>query len=140
MSRPPATWLALALALAACGSPPVAAPKPVERSVSTAADIAGAWRASDELDSSYLLKIAADGTLDQTIDRGKLGTCTQRGRLAPAGRNELAVTYSHDECHRSVGGDLTEARVIVTSFTGDQLDLEVIAGRLDEHTSYRRAP
>lgn len=137
MSRPPTTWLAVALA--ACGAPPVAAPKPAERAVTTAADIAGTWRASDELDSSYLLKIAADGTLDLTIDRGKLGTCTQRGKLAPAGRNQLAVTYSHDECHRSVGGDLTEAKLVVTSFTGDALALEVIAGQLDEHTSYSRA-
>lgn len=132
---------ALAVALAcACSHPPPAAPKPAEKPVGSAADIAGTWRASDDMDYAYAMTIDADGAIDIAIDRNKLGKCESHGKLEPAGPHAFAVTFAHDNCHRTLGADVVTAKLEIASFTGDAITVELTAADLSEHRTYQRAP
>ncbi len=126
--------------MVACGGGPPRARKPAEQAVAAPGDIAGRWLASDDLDGTYTLTIGKDGALDLVIERGKLGHCEQHGTLKNTGPNQFEIAYAHDACHRNLGGDLTSAKLQITSFTGDALAIQVVADRIDERQAYRRAP
>lgn len=118
---------------AACGHAPPKAPPPVQRAAATAADLAGHWAASDDLDFTYMLAITPDGTLDLWIDRNKLGRCEEKGTLVPAGQaGTFALTYRVNDCHRAAVGKTQQ--VVVESFTGDALRI----GIGEEHHAYTR--
>jgi len=100
--------------------------------VTAVGDVAGTWRASDELDFTYTLTIGADGAYEQWIDRNRIGRCRQKGTLAGTGK-ALQLTYQIDDCKRDDIG--TTQPLAIESFTGDALTI-AIAG---ERRAYRRA-
>jgi hypothetical protein len=123
--------------LVACSHPPPPKPPPAERPVTSFADVAATWTTSDDLDWGYFLTIQGDD-FSLTIDRGKLGRCTQhatllRGSTGP--KFELEVQL--DECHR----DRAAGPLYVTfpSFTGDTLAVEELDGDQRERHTFRRS-
>jgi hypothetical protein len=130
--------LSMCVLAAACGHAPPPKPPPAELPVKTAADIAGTWVASDDMDWGYHLTIDKDGKLDQIIDRGRLGRCEQKGTLAPAAANELAITYSKNECNQQYDGGAVQMKV--TSFTGDALAVTLVGYGIEERHAYKHAP
>ncbi len=99
--------------------------------MSSPADLAGKWTASDELDFGYTLTIGADGSYDQWIDRNKLGRCEQKGTLAGSGP-QLQLTYKVNDCHRELAG--TAQTLTIESFDGTSLTIAIG----DERHVYRR--
>jgi hypothetical protein len=100
--------------------------------VSSPADLAGTWTASDELDFGYRLTIGADGSYDQWLDRNKLGRCEQKGTLAGSGKT-LQLTYKVNDCRRDAAG--TTQALQVEAFDGTSLTIAIG----DERHVYRRA-
>lgn len=124
--------------LVACSHPPPPKPVAVEQPVKDFGDVAGEWTTSDDLDWGYFLMIEGDD-FSLTVDRGKLGRCTQhatliRGSTAP--KFELEVVT--DECHR----DRAVGPLFVTfpSFTGKTLTVDEIDGNQHERHTYTVAP
>lgn len=118
----------LVMLACACGHPPAAKAPAPELPAGSAADLAGRYSASDELDFGYVLTIGADGSFDLWIDRNKLGRCEEKGTLsAGATPKTFALTYKVNECHRDAVG-ATE-QVTVESHTQDQLVLVIGAER-----------
>ncbi|MEO8845194.1 MAG: hypothetical protein ABI591_01955 [Kofleriaceae bacterium] len=122
----------------ACSHPPPPRPVAAERPVTGFADIADEWVTSDDLDWGYFLKVQADGDLFLTVDRGKLGRCSQhatliRGSTGP--KLELEVVF--DQCHRErAAGPLF---VSFPSYTGTTLTVEELDGDRRERRTYTRA-
>src|SRR5258708_5524691 len=122
----------------ACGHAPPPKPPPAELAVKTAADIAGTWVTSDDMDWGYRLTIDKDGKLDQTIDRGKLGRCAQKGTLAVGGEpKQFAITYAKNECNQQYDGGAVQLKV--TSFTGDALAVTLVGYGVEERHVYKKA-
>ncbi len=118
-----------------CGHAPPPAPKPVEKPVAAAGDIAGHWVTSDDMDWGYALTIDASGTYDMWIDRARMGRCEQKGKLSATGASAFRLSLERDECGRN---DVTPGAhdLTITSFTGDALTIA-----MDGVTrSYRRGP
>lgn len=120
--------------LVACSHPLPPKPIAAERPVKDFGDVAGEWTTSDDLDWGYFLTIQGDD-FSLTVDRGKLGRCTQhatliRGSTAP--KFELEVV--NDECHR----DRAAGPLFVTfpSFTGSTLAVDMLDGAQHEHHTY----
>ena len=131
------TWLCV-LAFA-CGHAPPPKPPPAELPVKTAADLAGTWVSSDDMDWGYRLTIDKDGKLDQLIDRGQLGKCEQKGTLAASDApKQLAITYTKNECNQQYDGGAVQMKV--TSFTGDALVVALVGYGIEEKHVYKRAP
>jgi hypothetical protein len=122
------------LALVACGKPPPPKPPPAEHAADKVADIAGRWVTSDDMDNGYTMTIAADGTIDVWIDRGKVGRCEQKGTIAPAGSRTFKVTYTRGECNPQAVNVPFDMKV--GSFTGDAITILVD----NEPRTYQRAP
>jgi hypothetical protein len=120
--------------LVACSHPPPPKPVAAERPVTGFSDLAGDWTTSDDLDWGYFLTIQGDD-FSLTIDRGKLGRCTQhatlvRGSTAP--KFELEVVT--DDCDR----DRAAGPLFVTfpSFTGTTLAVDLLDGAQHERHTY----
>lgn len=118
--------------MAGCGHPAPPPAKPAQKPVSSAADLAGKWTASDDMDFGYVLTIGADGSYDQWIDRNKLGRCEQKGTLAGSG-TALQLTYKVNDCHRELAG--TAQALTIEAFDGSTLTIAIG----DERHVYRRA-
>lgn len=130
------------LVLVACGHPPAAHAPPADQPVAAAADLAGKWVTSDDLDWGYSLTIDADGGYDQWIDRGHMGRCEQKGALTLVAPRTFRIAFAREECHRdaSLPNGLGRLTMKVGSFTGDVLVLELAGDGLAERHVYRRAP
>lgn len=122
----------------ACSHPPPPKPVVAERAVTTFADVADEWVTSDDLDWGYFLTIQPDGDFSLSIDRGKLGQCSQhatllRGSTAPKFELEVAL----DDCHP----DRASGSMFVTfpSFTGTTLTIDELDGDHHERRTYTRA-
>jgi hypothetical protein len=123
----------------ACGHPAPPKPPPAERAVTTAADLAGSWVSSDDLDWGYRMTIGADGAIAVTIDRGKLGRCEQKGKLDAGGEAKtFTVTYAKNDCNRDYAG--AQLVLKISSFTGDALAFALTGYGSEERHIYRRAP
>ena len=109
--------------------------------MTSAADLAGRWVSSDDLDWGYTLTIDASGALDQWIDRGKMGRCEQKGTLKPLAPRAFRIAYAREECHRddTLPNGLAQLTLKVASFTGDVLAIELAGDGTAEHRVYRRA-
>lgn len=123
----------------ACSHPPPPKPVATERPVTDFGEVANEWTTSDDLDWGYFLKIQADGDFYLTVDRGKLGRCSQHATLvkgSTAPKFELEVLL--DECHR----DRASGPLFVTfpSFTGKTLTVEELDGDQRERRTYTAAP
>jgi hypothetical protein len=130
---------ALVLLLVACGHAPPKPPPPVEKPVTSVADLAGSWVTDDDLGQFYTLVIDAKGGVVQTIDRGKLHPCEQKGTLK-AGDNPktYALVFAKNTCGDE-SGDVDKVGVKVMSFTGKGLTL-VFAGKATTTREYHRDP
>ncbi len=129
----------LAVFVCACGHAPPPKPAPAELPVATAADLAGTWVADDEMGRGYRMTIGKDNAFDLVIDRGKVGTCEQKGTLAPAdAAKQFTLQYEKNECNRDYAGGAIQVKV--TSFTGDALAIVMVGYGVEERHEYRRAP
>jgi len=121
----------------ACGHAP---PKPaaVEQPVTSIADIAGIWIASDELDWAYKLSVEPTGAIALVIDRNKMGICEQKGTLAAGSEpKSFQLTYERNECNRDYAGAVLQMKI--ASFTGDALTVVITGYGSEERRTYTRA-
>jgi hypothetical protein len=135
--------LASALTIAAlgvsCSHPPPPKRAAPELAITGIASVAGRWVADGNIDWGYALSIAADGAFVLAIDRDKLGRCEQKGTLVSgADPKTYQLTDVHDSCNRDAAGGPVEVRI--ASFTGEALELVVVADRLEERRRYQRDP
>ncbi len=131
--------IAWTVLVVACGHAPPPKPQAAEQPVKTAADLAGTWVTSDDMDWGYRLTIDKDGKLDQIIDRGRLGRCEQKGTIAAGDEpKQLAITYAKNECNQQYDGSAVQMKV--TSFTGDALSVTLVGYGIEERHAYKRAP
>ncbi len=134
-------WMLVGLLVAACGNTPPPRHAPPEIPVTGTATIAGTWLTNDEVDWFYRLLVAPDGRFELTIERGKMGTCEQRGRLAAGkGPSAFLLTLTKDSCAPDgtpLGGGLL---VSVPSYTGEALTLMYLVGDTQIRRSYTRDP
>jgi hypothetical protein len=124
--------------LVACSHPPPPAPPPVEKPVNQLADVADTWTTSDDLDWGYFLKISNHDFM-LTIDRGKMGRCTQHGTLAKGSTGpKFQLDVDVDECHR----DRANGPLYVTfpHFDGKTLTVEELDGDQKERRVFKRSP
>jgi hypothetical protein len=81
------------------------------------------------------MSIEAGGLIDVWIDRGKLGRCEQKGKIAASGAaRAFRITYPLGECNPQAVGIPIE--MTVSSFTGDALT--IVVG--DQRRTYARSP
>jgi hypothetical protein len=125
----------------ACTPPPKApapAPPPAQLVVKSAADVAGAWIASDARGWKYTLSIDKAGPIQQIVERDKLGRCEQKGMLAPTDQPALlSISYAKNECNLDYSGATLQVKV--EAFTGDALVLVITGYGGEERHEYTRA-
>jgi hypothetical protein len=131
----------LVIVAAGCGHP---APAPThtatELPVTGTATFAGAWVTSDDMDWGYRLVIAGDGRFTVVVDRGKLGRCEQRGKLAAAADpKSYKLTLVTDSCSPTGAGGGSLA-VTIPSYTGESLTLAYTVGTTETRRTYQRDP
>jgi len=120
----------------ACGHAPPKPPPPAEKAVTGFADVAGSWVTDDDMGWFYTLAIDDKGAMIQTIDRGRLAQCEQKGKLtAQDNPKALQLVYAKDTCAAELG-DPDKQDVKIVSFTGDHLTLSF--GTLQR--AYKRDP
>lgn len=130
---------ALVLAVA-CSHAPAKQPPPEEIPVEGPQTFAGTWLTSDDLDWYYRLIVMPDGRFALVIERGKMGSCEQRGNLvAGKGPSTFVLTLTKDSCSETgaTGGSLT---LSVASYTGQALTLAYLVGETTVKRSYTRDP
>ena len=127
--------------LVACGHPAPPKPPPAQLPAATAADLQGAWVADDDMAFYYAMRIGADGSIERTTDRGRLGKCAQKGTIKPSAQpRTFAVAFRYDECDRAAAD---QPRVLtVESFTSEGLTVTVsgVGDGLAERHAYKRDP
>lgn len=132
--------IAASLLAAACSHAPVKKPPPEEIPIEGPQTFAGTWLTSDDLDWFYRLIVAPDGRFALVIERGKMGTCEQQGRLVSGkGPSTFVLTLTKDSCAKTgpTGGSLT---LSVASYTGQGLTLAYLVGEDLVKRSYTRDP
>lgn len=124
---------------AACGGTTTPRPPPAEVAIEDPASFAGSWVTDGQLDWYYTLTLTPDGRLALVIDRGKMGSCEQKGRLQPADDpRTYQLVYEKNTCTPEAGGG--PFRVHVESFTGTTLTLAIGDGDAAERRTYGRDP
>src|SRR3954453_3613402 len=126
--------LLLLLLVVGCAGPPARKAPPAELPADKAADLAGRWAMSDDMDWMYSMELDGNGGVDVWIDRGKMGRCEQKGTMKPQGTRTFVVTYTRGECNPQAVNMPIEMKI--SSFTGGSLTL-VVAGQA---RTYQRAP
>jgi hypothetical protein len=132
--------IAVLVLAAACSHPPAKKPPPEEIPIEGPQTFAGTWLTNDDLDWFYRLIVVPDGRFALVIERGKMGVCEQRGRLAAGkGPSTFLLTLAKDTCSETgpTGGALT---VSVASYTGQALTLAYLVGDNMVRRSYTRDP
>ena len=133
-------WLFACLAVAACGHAPPPKHVAAEVSVTGVATLAGTWVTNDDMDWGYRLVLVPDGRFALAIDRGKLGHCEQRGRLAQAADpRSYTLTLTKDSCtpNGATGGSLP---ISIASYTGEALTISYVVGGGETRRTYQRDP
>ncbi len=134
-------WSTLCVLVAACGSKPPPKHAPAQIPVNGTASIAGTWLANDEIDWFYRLSLVPDGRFALTIERGKMGTCEQRGVLTQGnGPSAFQLRLTKDSCAPDgtpLGGELL---LSVPSYTGDAMTIMYLVGNTQVRRSYTRDP
>ena len=131
----------LVVGVIGCGHP---APPPTQTAtelpVTGTATFAGSWVTSDDMDYGYRLVIATDGRFAVAVDRGKLGKCEQRGKLAAgADAKSYKLTLVTDSCSPTGAGGGSLA-VTIPSYTGESLTLAYTVGANETRRTYQRDP
>ncbi len=129
------------LAAAACGGAPKPAPAAAELEVAGPASFAGTWVSADDLDFGYRLVLAPDGGYLLTIDRGKMGTCEQKGGLrAGDSPRTYQLAYAKDTCASEPGTGPAAVTFEVASYTGAGLTVALTADGTPLRRTYQRDP
>lgn len=105
------------------------------------ASIAGTWVSADDLDFGYRLVLAPDGGYLLTIDRGKMGTCEQKGGLrGGASPRSYQLAYTRDTCASVPGTGAAAVTLDVASYTGGALTVALTAEGTPLRRTYERDP
>jgi len=132
-------WVIACLLVAACGhAPPPKVEGSGEEPVTGVETLAGTWLTNDDMDWLYRLTIVPDGRFVMSVERGKLGSCEQRGTVAHYGEGaSFLLTLTKDSCSKGEGGQLP---FTIPSFTGDAMTLAYKVGTTKTKRFYTRDP